>query len=68
MPPIGLAYLLAVLEQGGYDPLFYDDFLERGHNERLETFIRTHIPDIVGFPLFTSPVVYRVSEMVSIIR
>ena len=68
MPPAGLAYLLAAIEKSKHIPLFYDDLIEKGSNQKLKTFLLDANPDIVGIPIYTSPVVYRFQEIVRIIR
>ena len=68
MPPIGLAYLLATIEKSRHLPLFYDDLIEKGNNQKLKDFLLKTKPDIVGIPIYTSPVVYRFQEIVKTIR
>ncbi len=68
MPPIGLAYLLAAVEKSGYSVVFYDDFIEKGNNEKIIKLLKKYRPKIIGLPLYTSPVVYRVQEIVAFAR
>lgn len=68
MPPIGLAYILAVLEKKGYQVVFFDDHLNKGNNKTLLKLLLEEKPDLVGMSLMTSPVIYRTYEIVDILR
>lgn len=68
MPPIGMAYLLAAVEKAGLTALFHDDFVEQGNDEKLEELLRRERPELIGIPIYTSPVVYRFEEISALIR
>ncbi|MBF0299608.1 MAG: hypothetical protein HQK51_12860, partial [Oligoflexia bacterium] len=68
MPPIGLAYLLAIIEKSGNIPLFYDDCVEMADNDKLSFFLKNQAPQVIGIPLYTSSTIYRVEEIVKTIR
>lgn len=68
MPPIGLAYLLAAIEKSNHTPLFYDDLLEKGDNKKLRKILLELAPQMIGIPVYSSPVVYRFQEIVRMIR
>jgi radical SAM superfamily enzyme YgiQ (UPF0313 family) len=68
MPPIGMAYLLAAIEKSRHTPLFHDDLLEKGNDEKLTKLLLDFRPTIIGIPVYSSPVVYRFKEIVKLIR
>lgn len=68
MPPIGMAYLLAAIEESCHTPLFHDDLLAGGDDEKLTKILLEFRPQIVGIPVYSSPVVYRFQEIVKLIR
>ena len=54
MPPIGLCSLAAWLEQRGHTVHIHDCYAFPGRDERIEEYLRTERPDIVGFSTTTS--------------
>ena len=53
VPPTGLAYLGAVLEQDGFDVRIYDQHAVHADNDALMAYVRAFRPDVVGFSCLT---------------
>jgi anaerobic magnesium-protoporphyrin IX monomethyl ester cyclase len=48
LPPLGLAFIAAVLEQNGYEVQIYDNYLLERTIEEVMSEVRRHSPEIVG--------------------
>ncbi|MBF0205583.1 MAG: radical SAM protein [Oligoflexia bacterium] len=68
MPPIALAYLAAYLEKENISVGIHDDFLHQGDNEKIIKLITENYPAVIGIPTFSASLMYRVFEIVAIIR
>ena len=53
IPPLGLAYIGSVLEQGGIDVVIIDQFADKMNNDKLVETVIQHSPDIVAFSCLT---------------
>lgn len=67
IPPLGLAYLAAVLEQAGHTACILDQYCDRQDNPTLVAQIAEFQPDLVGFSCLTSNMTV-VLETVGLIR
>jgi len=68
MPPINLAYLGAALEKEGLAVAIHDDFLAMGDDRQFEEILKRDTPAVVGFPTYTCSLMYRVEELVRMVR
>jgi len=68
MPPINLAYLASALEEKKFSVAIYDDFLNKGNDEKVLECIKLHNPNFVGFPTYTCSLMYRVYQLSALIR
>lgn len=69
MPPISLAYLAGYLENKNISVQIYDDSLNNSNNVKLLKYLKSQpVPLLIGLPTFSSTIIYRVEEIIKIIR
>jgi anaerobic magnesium-protoporphyrin IX monomethyl ester cyclase len=67
LPPMGIAYISAVLRENGHEPLILDMNALNLQRSDLMKYIRENNPDIVGFSV-TCPAIFKVFEMAESIK